>query len=536
MARPKLFRSLWFVMTASLLAGAVLAEVVLRVLLFNDSAFVGRMSAGVRQPGNFAESNSDDDYWKLRVLFTPPEQREPCFGFDPTLGWTNVFVKPGTYEHLRACPPDDRRLVLLYGDSYAACLTSEPDCFPAILERSDLSQRYCMLNYGVTGYGLDQIYLLIKNSIPLYEDRKPFVIIGILVENALERTVLSFREWPKPRLQLVDGELELAEPVRDGFESYMEAHPLQIHSYLTRYLAHRSRLLPKAWRESLKGDGPKLDEKKAIAGQLLVEIERELSSRGIEHAFVLFHTRGALTPSSSWPWQETFVRETCAELGARLISTRAYLWAASAGVPTEPSRFYLQTGGGVGHLNSIGNAIAFEALRDALEGRPDAPTNPDVIEAIAQRGFPAVRRREVPQSFAGRPARVVTDVEPVPVRASESHVPPFDRFEDAARECIAAGAIDATRVEIELVHAATRLRASARATVYPVSDRPPAGTVLFEIEADGRSVLREELDVGGSARALDIDLAGVRHLTLVCTPVGSTPADAWVCLSDPRFE
>ncbi len=535
MARPKFYRRVWFVIPASLIAGVVLAEGLLRVLLFNDSPWARRIGADLRDAGNFADSNSDDDYWKLRLLFKPPEQREPCTGFDPVLGWTNAFITPVTYENARSCPPDDRRLVLLYGDSYAACVGREASCFPVILERSRLADRYCMLNYGVGGYGLDQIYLMIQGSIDRWADRKPFVIIGLLVENAFERTVLSFREWPKPRFSLEDGALRLGEPLHDGFDRFLEEHPLEIQSYLARYLAHRSRLLPEWLREEWKGDGSKTEEKQAIARQLFVEIERELTSRGIEHAYVLFHTRGAMTPSSSWPWQETLAREMCAQLGARLISTRAYLWAANGGAPKEPSRFYQHTSGSVGHLNSLGNAIVFEALCDAIEGRADAPVTPEVVAELARRGFPEVRRHEQKQRVFERPALVSTDGERIAARAAPAQIAPFDRWEKARRECIASGIVGPTHVSIELDGSVRQLTASVRAAIYPVLE-DATGTVLLRIEGDGRDLYREEIDVLGGARSLDVDLSGVRRLLIECAPLPTTPAETWVCFSDPRME
>jgi hypothetical protein len=392
-----------------------------------------------------------------------------------------------------------------------------------------------MMNYGVGGYGLDQVYLMIKGSIDRYADRKPIVIIGMLIENAFERTVLSFREWPKPRLSLANGVLQLGEPLHDGFDRYMEEHPLRIQSYLARYLAHRSAVLPEWLRDEWRGDGPKTQEKQAIARQLFIEIERELGRRGIEHAYVLFHTRGAMSPSSSWPWQEELAREMCAKLGARLLSTRAYLWAANGGAPKEPSRFYQHTSPTVGHLNSLGNAIAFETLCDAIEGRSDVPVTPDSVAELSRRGFPEVRRHEQQGLVLGRPALITTDAERIAARAAPAHIAPFDRWESARRECIATGVVGPTHVAIELDGTARRLSARVRAAIYPVLENA-TGTVLLRIEADGNDVYREEIDVLAPARNLDVDLTGVRRLLIECAPLPTTPAETWVCLSDAQLQ
>ena len=152
-------------------------------------------------------------------------------GPDPLLGWTGRRIEPGTYQLRNAGPDDGRRPVLLYGASYASCVIDEEDCFHELMERSDLASRYCLFNYGVGGYGIDQIYLLLRETIDDYAGRNPIVAIAAVVDSDFERCVLGIRDWPKPRLHSVDGELVQSGPVIESRDAYLREHGSGIVSY-----------------------------------------------------------------------------------------------------------------------------------------------------------------------------------------------------------------------------------------------------------------------------------------------------------------
>ena len=62
----------------------------------------------------------------------------------------------------------------------------------------------------------DQVLLLMQDSIDHYAEDDPVVVFGIVLDSDLERSVLGFRAWPKPRLRLTGGDLVGPEPVFDG--------------------------------------------------------------------------------------------------------------------------------------------------------------------------------------------------------------------------------------------------------------------------------------------------------------------------------
>ena len=191
---------------ASLLGLALAAggiELGFRFLLFSPSSIARRLGAGLRKPERFSDPMCEEEYWRLQDLFLDPAHSQQAPNPDPVCGWTGP-ITPGTYAPTQPYDLRGRRPILLYGDSYAQCVTPVGQCFQTLLENSDLADRYCLVNYGVGGYGLDQEYLLLKHSIDRWKDLDPIVVVSFLVDDDFSRNVLAFRCWPKPRLR-IDG-------------------------------------------------------------------------------------------------------------------------------------------------------------------------------------------------------------------------------------------------------------------------------------------------------------------------------------------
>lgn len=86
-----------------------------------------------------------------------------------------------------------RRPVLLFGDSFAAGV-GDAESFQNILNHDEaFSRDYYLLNYGVSGYGVDQIYLMLQHTLPLYQRT---IVIFSLMTFDLDRSILTFREAP----------------------------------------------------------------------------------------------------------------------------------------------------------------------------------------------------------------------------------------------------------------------------------------------------------------------------------------------------
>ena len=188
-------RRLGVMLCSTLLVGWA-AESCFQAYLFSD------WSRGTfhRQPELYADYYTDDLYWYLHqtwrdepVAFTPHDE----------IGWLGNFA-PEDFRHYEEPTLKGRRPILLFGDSFSAC-TPDVQCFEDIIEQDTiLSQDFAVLNYGVGGYGIDQIMMLMENVLPLYPDA--IVVLGMMTLD-IDRAHLRLREAPKPKFDVVEGTL-----------------------------------------------------------------------------------------------------------------------------------------------------------------------------------------------------------------------------------------------------------------------------------------------------------------------------------------
>lgn len=177
-------------------------------------------SAGVlirQRQGNY-ENPFDprgDAHWKLS--FMQRMAADDTYEFDthdphPTRGWTpkpslridgpepltinaNGFRSRGEY----AFQPDKYR-VMVVGESFTYGLeVGDGVEWPAVLQ--ELDDRMQVVNLAVPGYGTDQILITLRESINEY---RPHLVIMALTHDDFSRSLLTFREYKKPRF-MMDG-------------------------------------------------------------------------------------------------------------------------------------------------------------------------------------------------------------------------------------------------------------------------------------------------------------------------------------------
>lgn len=332
-------------LTLVILAG--ISEWAFRYLLFGESEAFSRY----RDPSLYASWFSDDDYWKLehrlRKKYRPPKHP------DPLLGWVGSFSRKD-YIHENVKEIGNRRPVLLYGDSFAQCV-GDVTCFQDILNSDEeFTGQHYFLNYGVGGYGVDQIYLLFKNSIDHFA--KPFVIFSLLTVD-LDRSILSVRTGQKPYFLLEDGALRLAGvPINPNPEEYFSLNPPDITSYLYRLLAYNTHL-PRGLSRFLTGEEGKTRRKTAINEKIILEAERELKARHIDHVFLIFHPPTSL---KGVDWREPFLKRLFEENDISYISSIDLIKKdiTKTGLPPEE---YFQAGNN--HPTSRYNSLVAQAMK-----------------------------------------------------------------------------------------------------------------------------------------------------------------------------
>jgi hypothetical protein len=364
--RRRRVRKIVLAFAIGLVAACVAGELALRFFLFNTSAFAIEHGKGFREVNFYGDRASDDDVWKLEWLMNDAGRLHDAPFVDRKLGWT-ATVAPGTYAHPDATKVGARTPVLLYGDSFAQGATGPDASFQSLLASSDLSPTHALINYGAGGYGLDQTFLLVRATIDQWKD--PIVLVGCFVDDDLDRSVLAFRSWPKPRFTLEGKKLVEPAPVETDIHEFLDAHPLAIKSYLWRFVKYRRNLLPRAVQTFLRGDERRIEEKKALNRAILVALHKSLEEKGMRHAVVAFLGENGLTYSPGCEWQEAWLTATCREIGLPLVSVRADFQSVPGADATRWKPYFMHETGARGHYDDSGNRLAFQALRRAIEGR-----------------------------------------------------------------------------------------------------------------------------------------------------------------------
>ena len=266
-------------------------------------------------------------FFGLTVIITIPvvENEFKFYEYDELLGWRN---KPGAVgwhevegnryrvrinqEGMRDSLINRSKKIALYGDSFTwGYGLAEEDRFSNIFETLT---DWEVLNYGVAGYGTDQMYLALQRQTQSTE----WVIFvchsGDLVDN--QRTVNS--DYPKPKFRVRGSQLVLTNvpvPKKSNW----------IHRVGDAY-------------EQIAGDNP---QELMLA---LLDVAREKSR---QFALILVPNRWELQNSPL-----AFVRDFAAQKNIPCLDGSTILIAED----------FLQEG----HLNQAGNRVIAEALRKLL--------------------------------------------------------------------------------------------------------------------------------------------------------------------------
>ena len=347
-------KSLVATVAISLVMGvtALICEFGFRTLVFSHAAFMGKF----QEPSLYTDYFSEDDWWKLYHAFNKPKNdtaKQP----HPLLGWSAEFSKE-TYLHNEAGQVGRRRPVLLYGDSFTHCVTAAEECFQGVLNTDkEFSPAHYLLNYGVLGYGVDQIYLLLKNSLSLYHE--PYVIVGIHTRD-LDRSILSYFVAQKPYFELVEGELALrGTPITQDQSTYLSNNPPQIWSYLYHlWLYQEGR--PWRLRHYLRGTDQKQTRKERINDKIVSEMLNELDKRHLPRLFVIFPQNDEIKREG---WHEKFLAEIFRRNGVPYISARALIEDDMQRTGLKIDAYYLAQDG---HPNAYQNLLVAKELKRRL--------------------------------------------------------------------------------------------------------------------------------------------------------------------------
>lgn len=333
----------------------VVAELVFRALLFSSVPWMEKF----RKPELYGDYFSDDAYWLLYERFggeyDPPQDPHAL------LGWISGSFDRDSLLHGNSAQVGRRRPVLFFGDSFTSC--AERPCFEDVLNADAAFSRGCfMLNYGVGGYGLDQIYLLMHEVIPKYRD--PVVVLGVLTED-VDRAVLSVRVGQKPRFHLIDGELRLDDrPIEGDPERFFAATSPRIVSYLYRLAVYGGPAPPRL-RQFLVHESARRAEKVALARALLRQAIRELRALDLDFSVVVFvgNWRGVSSVVEDDDWRLDAILGTLAAEGVDTLSTKGVLREDMAGTGRAVKQYFIPNDG---HYRGHTNVLIAGRLRSQL--------------------------------------------------------------------------------------------------------------------------------------------------------------------------
>ncbi len=284
-----------------------------RIMIFSDIDI--EIMKKQRIPELYADEYSEDECWKLYYPFNKEEYQYAIAHPKPTKKTRLTrYILEDNYKHVNGGYINGRRPVLIYGDSFAACYSPD-DCFDHILNNDEIfSKNYYLLNYGVGGYGLDEIYLLLKNSIDNYSN--PVVIVSLMTLD-LDRSILSFRSGPKPYFAIENNHLKLNEvTIYPDMETMFLNNKPKIISYFYRriiYSGFIKHFLPEQLLSYLKGEDYYKKKKIQVNERIMIEIINELKSRNIDYVFLIFHPssiRGeGLLKENVDDWRDVFIKQ-----------------------------------------------------------------------------------------------------------------------------------------------------------------------------------------------------------------------------------
>jgi hypothetical protein len=244
-------------------------------------------------------------------------------------------------------PLDGVTRIVLIGDSFAfGEEVADYETFAQRLE--ELLPQVEVLNLGVHGYGHDQMLVYLREEGLRYH---PDIVIVGFVQDDMERNMVEFRDYAKPRFELVDGALALRNsPVPAPSEM------LARERYRSRFLD----LVDMVSQATLWRSGVNQRRMEAVTAALLDEIAGESAAAGAATAFLYLPHSEELTNPELTLDAERFFTEYCDEREAICLNLRpTFLQRMGQGFSVKTP----------GHWHASGHQLVAEALTAFLEDR-----------------------------------------------------------------------------------------------------------------------------------------------------------------------
>lgn len=315
-----------------------ISEIVLRFLLFSD---IFKNTTIRKTHHYFANMHVDDNVYRLLLRWElEGREKEPIFPrFDPIVGFT---AEPVTEDNPLGIVIDrkytldefkGKRTLLFFGDSFIKGFTDFEYKIPELLDKE--LDNALVLNFGVSGYGLDQMYIRLRSVIDLFD--MPHVVVGLIYAD-LDRCLYKVMHAAKPYFEVSGDSLVLkGVPITANYGQWLKRYPITIKSYLIAGLeglirrARKTRFATEYFFNLHPSETKeRRDEEKLIVRKLIENIKKESDARDARLTFVVFPNTFNMIHEG---WYEVFLREVFGELNIDYVNL------------TEPLRNYLKTNG-----------------------------------------------------------------------------------------------------------------------------------------------------------------------------------------------
>lgn len=355
------------------LGGVVAFAVVefgLRAVLFLDVPVGWRL----RRASLYAHHQASDDYFLLQRRFGQVGE-VPVALRHTTLGWVSEALdasEPLRVVHRELDVPFEGRPVLLYGDSYAHGTTPRGERIEDHFADLDDTRRYRLLNHGVRGYGLDQIVLLVEATLDsalasLGHGARPIVVLGVHVDDDLDRCALALRGWPKPWFVLEDGALALHGVPVPTLSEYAARHSLEPTCFVARLVLHADTVWPAALHRRVLGLEALRPRKEALTAALVQRFGAFARARPVDVLVLSLAGESRTTDDGARDWRDAALESAAATAGLPWLDSAPALRAAAASEGLSVQDLFGRSGQTLEHFNSEGNRLAARVLLEALD-------------------------------------------------------------------------------------------------------------------------------------------------------------------------
>ena len=310
-SRRPLATNLLLAFVSFIVGGSLFGEILFRVMILSGSK-------KLLNPAMYFDPDFEDEFWIYEAEWSKKSGVQNATRVHSLLGWSQRYVSDGNPFGLLEATQfrlmrDGKPKVLIYGDSFIAPDLENDQSIPFFVRTS--LEGIDVLNLGVGGYGLDQIFLMFRETHRLVDS--PSVTIGVLLDD-VNRSILSIRSAQKPRFSVdSSGRLFLRNvPIQQDSRKFLQEAKPWCFSYLYRYVLTR-------FRFALAYHGKK-SEIVSITRALLAEFAKECSKTCRDLQFLLFYRPGQfLSPVPDW--RETLLKEELSRLRIPYLDSKVPL-------------------------------------------------------------------------------------------------------------------------------------------------------------------------------------------------------------------